>query len=285
MSQHEFTAMGTEWCVEADDGALLKEAELIVRRAEQRLSRFDPASALSRLNRHRQVIDPTVAAVARAALDLRELTAGAFDPCVGARLREIGYDRTFAAVESPVVASVIPNRHALRVHIEADQVWLHGDGDLDLGGIAKGWAVDRVLQWLLDNGARDALVDGGGDIAAAGGPCIVGVGDHLVVNIAQRAVATSSTRRRRWRARFSDSARGGADLHHLIDPRTGWPTTSAIDTASVVAADAATADALATAVMVNPNSLLPRLASMHARAAVRGVDGAWWVTPNWEHNP
>lgn len=162
---------------------------------------------------------------------------------------------------------------------------LHGDGDLDLGGIAKGWAVDGVLQWLLDNGARDAVVDGGGDIAAAGTSCIVGVGDHLVANVAQRAVATSSTRRRRWRATFSDSAWGGAELHHLIDPRTGWPTTSAIDTASVIAADAATADALATAVMVNPDSLLPRLASMHARAAVRGVDGAWWVTPNWEQNP
>jgi len=278
MRQHEFAAMGTDWWIEADRGDLLKGAELIVRRAEERLSRFEPESALSRLNRNRHVADQTVAAVVRAALRMGEITGGAFDACVGTRMREIGYDRTFSAIESPLVASVIPERRALRMHVDGDEVCLHGDGDVDMGGIAKGWAVDRVLHWLLGEGARDVVVDGGGDLAASGKPCMVGVGDDLVVDVARCAVATSSTRRRRWHAV------GGGELHHIIDPRAGWPTDAAIDTASVVAADAVTADALATAVMVDPDSLLPRLAVMHARAAVRGVDGAWWVTPNWEHN-
>lgn len=275
MRQREFYAMGTDWWLEADRGELLEEAERIVRRAEEHLSRFEPESALSRLNRVRQVVDPTVAAVARAALRMGELTGGAFDARVGARMREIGYDRTLSAIESPRVASAVPERRTLRVRVEGDEVRLYGDGDVDLGGIAKGWAVDRVLRWLLGEGARDVVVDGGGDIAGSGRPCMVGVGGELVVDVARCAVATSSTKRRRWRAV------GGGELHHIIDPRTGWPTAAAIDTASVVAADATTADALATAVMVDPDSLLPRLPAMDARAAVRGVDGAWWVTPNW----
>lgn len=278
MKHREFEAMGTTWWIEVDRPDLLDGAEALVHRAEARLSRFEPTSALSRLNRQRDIIDPMLAEVVRAATQMRTLTQGVFDPGLGARMCEIGYDRTFEAVDTPRVDPSAAPRTPLRVRLEGDRVRLRGDGAIDLGGIAKGWTVDLALGWLLEAGASEVLVDGGGDIAAAGSACLVGVADSLVVDASTCAVATSSTRRRRWHSAT------GAELHHVVDPRTGWPARTAIDTVTVVAPTAARADALATAVLVDPDRLLPKLPSMAARAAVRSHDGAWWTTPNWERD-
>jgi thiamine biosynthesis lipoprotein len=98
---------------------------------------------------------------------------------------------------------------------------------IDLGGVAKGWTVDRSADLL--KGYPSWLVNAGGDLYARGaGPSgegwMVGVedpycpgSDALVMRITDVAVATSSTLRRRW------ASADGAQCHHLIDPRTGRP--------------------------------------------------------------
>ncbi len=240
------------------------------------MSRFSADSALSRLNRKRVSDDPLVVEVTRLALRLRGVTNGAFDPAIGSRLAELGYDRTFEAIANPVVAHVRPAQPCLKVRVRDGRVHLSGEGNLDLGGVAKGWTVDRVLSWMVQKGATDVLVDGGGDIAAAGRSAFVQVAGNFVVDIAGRAVATSSTRRRRWRSAE------GHDLHHIINPRTGWSADAAIDTVSVVAEHAATADALATAILVDPERVLPLLERLDARAVVRDQRGEWWTTRGWE---
>lgn len=276
MISREFEAMDTSWWVYCDDAGLLDDVELLVRSAEARLSRFLPDSALSRLNRRRQARDPLLAEVTRTALRLGELTGGRFDPTLGGRLAELGYDRTFDAVGVPSPAPAAFVDRSAHVQVDDDRVCLDGPGQLDLGGIAKGWTVDHLVDRLLSRGAREVIVDGGGDIRTAGGSWSFGVGEWLCVELDSEAVATSSTRQRRW------TTLDGAQLHHILDPQTGQPSAPAIDTVSVVAADATTADALATAVLVDPDRLLPELPSLQARAAVRGLDGTWWTTPNWE---
>lgn|GEM_PF-2697274 len=272
MKARAFDAMGTSWWVACDAPHLLSDAEAVVRDAESRLSRFAPRSALSRLNRERISDDALLVDVLRAALRLRELTGGAFDPAVGGRLSALGYDRTFSALTGPTQVTETPPA-TLRVTFWRGGVRVEGEGALDLGGIAKGFTVDRVLGRLRDGGAHRALVDGGGDIRGFGAGWPIGVGEGLVVRSDAGAVATSSTRARRW------SSSGGRPLHHLVSPVTGWPTTSGFETAVVIAADAATADGLATAALVDPAGVLPRLAALGAHALLADDRGNWWTTP------
>lgn len=269
-----FEATGTEWWIACDVPGVLSRAESLVRQSERTLSRFLPESSLSRLNRKRELEDAVLADVVRAALEMRELTRGAFDPTLGIRLAELGYDRTFCDIDTPRAAgSYEPG--SLVVKIEQASVCLEGRGELDLGGIAKGWIVDRVIDMLAASGATSAIVDGGGDIRVVGGPRFIEYGAGHVVAVESGAIATSSTRRRRWR----DSE--GRPLHHILDSRTGNPVSPSIHTVTIRASHAALADALATAALVNAERTLALLPSLDAHAAVSDASGSWWTTAGW----
>lgn len=273
MNEVTFRAMGTEWFITADVPGLAARAGGEVRRMERCLSRFDAGSALSELHRSRRATDPCLAEVVRVALGWREATRGVFDPTMGVLLRSYGYDRTFEEIEAPPVC---PEDVRPEVVVEGEVVSLRGEGLLDLGGVAKGWAVDHVARWLAVHGARLALVDGGGDLRAVGGPWAVGVGDEDAVLLHGDAVATSSVQRRRWRAA------DGSEVHHLLDPRRGAPAAGTLVTAVVRAQQAVCADVLAKALIVAPEEIMGLLPKFRAAAMVRDADGAWWTTPGWE---
>jgi thiamine biosynthesis lipoprotein len=274
MRPYLFEAMGTSWWLCSDSPDAHRDAEALVRDVERRLSRFDDASALSTLNRDRSAVDPVLADVTRVALRFTKLTSGAFDPGVGATVSALGYDRTFEAIDRPVAGPA--GSTGLTVDVSGDRVSLHGDGKLDLGGLAKGWTVDRVIELLRDVGATKILVDGGGDLRGEGHPWPVGIGEGEVVELDRLAVATSSTCRRRWQTHR------GEVFHHIIDPATGRSASSGVDTVAVVAADAVTADALATALLVDPSATLEVAARLGSRTLVRDLGGRWWTTSAFE---
>jgi len=110
---------------------------------------------------------------------------------------------------------------------------------LDLGGIAKGWAVDRVLARVARSGP--ALVNAGGDLACAGRAFPVGVETPdrtLTLELEDGALATSGRDRRAW-----GSPAGG--LHHLVDPSTGLPADGELLRVTVLAGTATEAEVLA----------------------------------------
>jgi len=126
---------------------------------------------------------------------------------------------------------------------------------VDVGGIAKGYAVDRAYDYCLGEGIKDFLIDFSGNVRAAGRPSPkegwqVGVRDpfdasRMLGKIALpsgMAVATSGSYER-----FVDVA--GKRFSHIIDPRTGYPVTETSST-TVLCPDAVTADALSTAFFV-----------------------------------
>lgn len=309
MSIRSFAAMGTTfWLqVEGVDEDVLACAERLVRDVEARLSRFLPGSALSRLNAQRETSDPMLATLVREALKARALTRGAFDPTLGDALIAAGYDRSFERLSpipgrSPVESTpsagdcqIRPNltlkgrsfvEHSpdlstagMAVGIEGDTVRLMGAGRLDLGGIAKGWTVDRVAEQLAAAGATAWVVDGGGDIRVGGqapdGEWHLGIGDDYAIGLVAGAVATSSSRKRRW-------CTVDGEGHHILDPRTGRPSTGDVDTAVVVAHDALTADVLATALIADFDATWPALGEQGAAALVHADSSGWRMTPNLE---
>lgn len=243
LASRSFRAMGTEvrLFLDAPDAMeALVTAERDVAALERRFSRFIAGSELSRVNAADGSwvrISPDMAEVLDAAAAMHRATGGLFDPLVLAALERAGYDRTFAEVgdAGPRAAARRERPTFAAVERHGDAVRLPRGARMDLGGIVKGWAADRIADDLALVGP--ALVDLGGDIAVRGTPYgddawSIGVedpdgGPHLAeLRVQFGAVATSSTRKRRW-------TRDGEAMHHLIDPRSGEPGES--DLVAVVA--------------------------------------------------
>ena len=172
----------------------------------------------------------------RLALAAREQTGGLFDPTVHDAVVAAGYDRSFEllAADGPPAA---PGRCGGAVEIDGETIRLAGGTRLDLGGIAKGYAVDRALALLAPAGP--ALVNAGGDLAVSGGSWPVAIaGTDLTLALTSGALATSGRDRRHWR-------RGEEEQHHLVDPATGRPARTLVLTATVFGPTAAEAEVLA----------------------------------------
>lgn len=281
MSTLYFRAMDTDWWFRIDGvpAHIAREAEQLVHETEARFSRFREDSVLSGLNRERVVTDRDLATVTALALAFRDDTDGAFDPTIGAAVIGAGYDCTFAvlAARPPIATTATTVRP--EVAIRGSHVTLHGDGLLDLGGIVKGWTVDRVAALAAQAGAAAWLIDGGGDLRVGGDSLRcdgwpIGVPDGSAVRMRDGAVATSSTRRRRW-ATLDGAA------HHIVTPHAGRPLDGPVVTATVIAPDATTADVLATSLIADLDRALPALAPHHAAALLEHADGTWWTTAGW----
>ncbi|MEZ4364080.1 MAG: FAD:protein FMN transferase [Kofleriaceae bacterium] len=249
-----FPAMNTEVTVTAsgDEQACATRVAQTFAEAEQRFSRFREDSELSALNRAQGpfVASPPLFELLARARRYVELTDGLFDPAIGATLAALGYDRSFAprALDRACAAPLPAGARFLDVVLDEPTrtVLRPRQVHLDLGGIAKGATVDRAAVHLVSSGAIDA----GGDAvlrgaAPDGGEWLVEIEDPrdpsrtlATVAASNAAVATSAPNRRRWRL-------GASVAHHLIDPRTGRPSTSDLLQATVVAPSAELADVLA----------------------------------------
>jgi FAD:protein FMN transferase len=256
MERHVFGAMGTsvECFLEADrvgEGAL-DAVEVEFERLESILSRFRPDSELSRLNREGRIeADPDLLRVTRLALEARERTRGRFDPTVHDAVVAAGYDRSFDQVAresfgGPLVAVACGG--GVAVDLDAGTIELEPGVSLDLGGIGKGYAVDRACSFLAAVGP--CLVNAGGDLVVRGRPRAgawpIGVETPegtISLALQDGALATSGRDRRRWR-------RGGVERHHLIDPATGMSSESDLLRVSVAAATAVEAEVVAKALFL-----------------------------------
>lgn len=259
MITHRFPAMGTEveLLLDASEGErALTAAEHEFHRLEALLSRFRPDSELSRLNAAGVLeAGPDLVRVVELALEARRATDGLFDPTVHDALVAAGYDRSFEAVAATGESSS-PRPCGGAVRVDGYRIELDPGVRLDLGGIGKGYAVDRAAEVLATAGP--CLVNAGGDLAVRGGEWPVGV-EHLTLLLERGAIATSGRDRRRW-------TRGGREQHHLIDPRTGAPADTALLRATVVAASATEAEVLAKAVFLGDEEAARRTPCVLVRA-------------------
>lgn len=256
-----FRAMNTDIALLAPvAGPDFNRAATVVRRVfadvEGSLSRFLPQSELSRLNRSGGspvLVSPLLFTAISLALRASAETGGVFDPTVLSALEDAGYDRSFEHVMAGVNplrltarAAALPDYRAIHCDPRTRSIQLASGQRLDLGGIGKGLAVDLAL--AETSFLPDRCVAAGGDVAVCGtagsdGEWTIALedgGDAGAQSIAVRdaAVATSTTLKRRWQV-------DGQERHHLIDPRTGRPSSSPFRSVTVVAASCVQADVAA----------------------------------------
>jgi thiamine biosynthesis lipoprotein len=250
-----FPAMGCEVLVilPADRAAHIGTVSALFAEWEARLSRFRPDSDLCRLNaaagRTAWVREPLLG-VLRRALRAARATRGVFDPTLARELEALGYATTFSEIRDQAVERPAPARASRWYDVRLGPGGLVGvpaDLAVDLGGIAKGMAVDAALTALRAEDVPFALVSAGGDLAVLGErqwPVAVEAADgEAVLSLAAGALATSSTEERRWR-----TAHG--EMHHLIDPRTRRPATSDLVRVTVHAPTCEAAEVAAKAALI-----------------------------------
>ena len=256
--------------------SLLAAAEARVGQLEQRWSRFLPDSEINLVNRWAgfpvAVSEDTRTLIEHGIVAWR-LTGGAFDPTLLGAVVRAGYDRSFELVADysggwsgrPRPGAATDAGGAADGHrrlgpgvegivVARETVTLPAGVGFDPGGIGKGLAADMIAAEVMVAGAEGVCVNLGGDVRVAGrgpdgGSWTVAV-EHpwspdpvVMIGLAGGAVATSTTLRRQWQV-------DGRRRHHLIDPQTGEPSTSDVNLASVVAADAWVAEVLAKAVLL-----------------------------------
>jgi len=292
-----FRAMNTDVTLlgRANDSGF-KRAFAAVRRTfsevETSLSRFRDDSELVALNQaHGQpfMASSLLFHAVSLAIAAAEATDGIFDPTVLPALERAGYDRSFELilgsnrVDRPIAEAVgLPDYRTVHCNPDTRTIQLGIGQRIDLGGIGKGLAVDLAMEETAFLGGR--CIVAGGDIAARGRSgsedgwtiALEDAGDaqqHSVL-VRDAAVATSSTSVRHWRL-------GDNEQHHLIDTRTGQPSSSPYRSVTVVAATCVQADVAAkTALLLGePGIEFLNLQSIHGFAVRHDSSTAsthWW---------
>jgi FAD:protein FMN transferase len=257
-----------------------------LRSVERTMTRFRDDSDIGRANleaaRRPVVVGAATAEVVAAALAWAERSDGSFDPTIGraVRLWDVGHRHAPPAARDVGRLAGRGLYRSLELGRRAgEDVVVYGDPEiaLDLGGIAKGYGVDRAVAALRGWGVTDALVNVGGDLyamgrSADGDEWEVGVRDpddpagiSARFRISDRAVATSGD----YQQYFEH---GGARYHHLLDPRTGAPRRAGVRSVTVAADHCMSADAAATAAFGQDRTSAQRLiARVDAGATVMHI--------------
>jgi len=256
----------TEVFIEAH-GWGAKEAALdafaIMSAIHQKLDKFSSESDIYTINLNAgdqpvPVADPTYE-ILEQSLKIAEMTGGAFDPTIGPLVKLWGFGEG-SPQSIPSVAEINAARQLVdykKVILDREKktVYLAEKGmSLDLGAIAKGYAVAKSVEILKSHHISSALVAAGGNIYALGkkkdkSSWQIGIRDPLkkgeiigYVGLENQVIDTSGDYERFFLA-------DGKKYGHIIDPRTGYPA-QAISGCTVIMDNPAQADALATAAFV-----------------------------------
>ena len=299
----EGQAFGTTYSITCvanpDDKRPLPHAQIdsLLAELSHTFSIFDTTSIIYRWNKGEDVkLNEDFLYVLRLSKTVSEATDGTFDCTVQplVQLWGFGKDGVRHTVGEDTLATVREFVGFQLVDLQGDSI-LRKDPrvQLNFNAVAKGYAVDRVADWLAANGYADCLVEIGGEVAARGNkngkPWKVGI--QIPTQTADgaresfeslplpdhRAVATSGN----YRNYFEED---GVRYTHILDPRTGQPERTNLLSVTVLAPDCATADAYATAFMVLGYDRSAQIVKQHSELEawfiVAEEDGGWKVIKN-----
>ena len=227
------------------------------------LSPFNKGSLISAINENRDTVaDAMFTAVFNLAQNISEKTSGAFDITVAPLVNAWGFGfKNGIVVNSLTIDSMMQYVGYSSIALNDSKVTKqHPETMLNCSAIAKGYGCDAVAALLAENGVNDFLVEIGGEVVAQGTnpkgkSWTIGINKPIddptgqsqelqtAINASGIGLATSGNYR-------NYREENGRKIAHTIDPRTGYPVTHSLLSATVIAPDCATADAYATAFMV-----------------------------------
>lgn len=245
------------------DGDLKPDIEAELKRFDQSLSPFNDSSVISRINRNEELVaDSFFVKCFNRSMEISRETKGAFDITIAPLANAWGFGfKKGAFPDSLMIDSLRQIIGYEKVHLEDGKV-IKQDPRIMLScsAVAKGYSVDVVAQLLERKGIKNYMVDIGGEVVVKGknpkdGLWRIGINKPIddslsvkqdlqtVLEITDLGMATSGNYRNYY---YKD----GKKYAHTIDPRTGYPVQHSILSATVIAEDCMTADALATSFMV-----------------------------------
>lgn len=299
-----FRAMGTDISVEI---VISQEQEKQVHEALQRVkeifaenekifSRFDDESELSKINAslNKEIaVSDKMFEVLELCVKFNTISDGYFDPRVIGVLEKIGYDKDFKTndlnteetKEIEVEKFETDLQDDLILNVERKTVLIHKR--IDTTGIAKGYTVDEVAQYLKNEGFQNFVVDAGGDMFAQGlnedsENWTIGVegapDDKIVLKLQQEGIATSGISRKRWMV-------GDKKVHHLINPKDPENFSYNIKTVTVIDTKTVEADGRAkTLVLMGKEKGLEFANKNNIKALFLDYKGNVWLSEKIKEN-
>ena len=256
-----------------------EEAFSLLDTLEEQMTVYRESSEVSRLNRRAFAeavrVEDRLFDLLELAVRIHQETDGAYDITAGALIKAWGFFRGPRRVPAEAERAAALERVGIQwlaLNAERRTVrYLRSGLEINLGSIGKGYALDRMAEWLREErGVARMLLHGGtSSVYAGGSPAEEERGWQVAivhpwgaqpapgarVAARNRALGTSA-------ATHQHLEYNGRKLGHLLDPRTGWPA-SGIASASVLAPSAALADALSTAFYVGGVELAQRYCAAH----------------------
>ncbi|MDD5116867.1 MAG: FAD:protein FMN transferase [Candidatus Omnitrophica bacterium] len=266
--------MGTFWEVISEDKKAGAVVFSEVSRIEQLLSKYVESSEISRLNRSgRLKVSPDTFYVIKRSKEFWQITGGSFDITVGPLIDLWGFNnRQYTVPEEKRISSALKlvgaDKIILREKDHMVEFKLPGM-KIDLGGIAKGYALDQAVKKLKENNINSCLINAGGQVYAlgkrSGRPWKTGIKKARAgrfsrkLEMTNQSVSTSGD----YEQFFS---RDGKRYSHILDPRTGYPASSGLVSVTVVAPSGTEADALSTSAFILGKEGVDRLIKQFPKA-------------------
>jgi Membrane-associated lipoprotein involved in thiamine biosynthesis len=281
--------MGTTWSLHAvlPPAGAGQGVQAVLDRVVGEMSQWDEASDLSRFNRAApgvwRDVPAELAHVLQAALAIGRSSGGAFDPALGRVTQQWGFGSAGPVERAP--DKVQPSGR-IEFDLQTRKARRSEDALLDLSGIAKGYGVDAVAEWLLAQRTRHFLIEVGGELRGEGirpdgqpwwvdvelPPDWTGAGWRIALH--GLAVATSGDYRRGFEVE-------GKRYSHSFDPRTGRPIINGVRSVTVIHRSCMMADGWATAFTVLGPEAAMKLANEEQLAACVMAGGREYISRAW----
>lgn len=226
-------------------------------------SPYEAESTISKVNRNEDVkLEPEFIACFTRAMEISEITNGAFDITAGSLINAWGFGPDERKKMTPeIVENLKLITDYKKIRIQNKRIWKESpEMKLDMNAISKGFTSDLMANFLAEKGCENYMVEIGGEVVAKGKNAkrktwTIGISkpdeDILVstsdfqakLQLPDKAMATSGNYRNFY-------IEDGKKYAHTIDPKSGYPVQHSLLSATVLANDCMTADAFATAFMV-----------------------------------
>ena len=240
---------------------LTQHIESVLQAVDNSLSTFNKKSIITAVNENRNTpLDNMFLRVFVISQHISQLTDGAFDITVAPLVNAWGFGyKNGLPTDSAAIRQLLQYTGYNKLSYDGEKiVKQHPETQLDCSAVAKGYACDQVARMLERKGCRNFMVEIGGEIVTKGtnnkgNEWVIGINKPIEgiangelqerLHLSGKSMATSGNYRN---YRYEN----GKKVSHTIDPRTGYPVEHSLLSATVIADDCATADALATAFMV-----------------------------------